>query len=122
MFNFEKLDVWQRANELADLVYKVTRTFPDDERFGLTNQMRRAAVSVSSNIAEGSARSSRNDNARFLEIATGSLFEVVAQSFISRRQGFLNEPDFKTLYTTADELGRMLSGLRRSLRESARTD
>ena len=122
MFNFEKLDVWQRANELADLVYKVTRTFPDDERFGLSNQMRRAAVSVSSNIAEGSARSSRNDNARFLEIATGSLFEVVAQSFISRRQGFLNEPDFKTLYTTADELGRMLSGLRRSLRESARTD
>ena len=122
MFNFEKLDVWQRANEFADIVYKVTRAFPDDERFGLTNQMRRAAVSVSSNIAEGSARSSRNDNARFLEIATGSLFEVVAQSFISRRQGFLTEPDFKTLYATADELGRMLSGLRRSLRESAQTD
>lgn len=95
MFNFEKLDVWQRANELADLVYKVTRTFSEDERFGLTNQMRRAAVSVSSNIAEGSARSSRNDNARFLEIATGSLFEVVAQRFIGRRQGFLTEPDFK---------------------------
>lgn len=122
MFNFEKLDVWQRANEFADLVYKVTRSFPDDERFGLTNQMRRAAVSVSSNIAEGSARSSRTDNARFVEIATGSLFEVVAQGFISRRQGFLTEPDFKTLYATADELGRMLSGLRRSLRESARTD
>jgi four helix bundle protein len=122
MFNFEKLDVWQRANGFADLVYKVTKTFPEDERFGLTNQMRRAAVSVSSNIAEGSARSSRNDNARFLEIATGSLFEVVAQSFISRRQGFLTEPDFKTLYATADELGRMLSGLRRSLRESARTE
>jgi len=122
MFNFDKLDVWQRANGFADLVYKVTKTFPEDERFGLTNQMRRAAVSVSSNIAEGSARSSRNDNARFLEIATGSLFEVVAQSFISRRQGFLTEPDFKTIYATADELGRMLSGLRRSLRESARTE
>jgi four helix bundle protein len=122
MFNFEKLDVWQRANGFADLVYKVTKTFPEDERFGLTNQMRRAAVSVSSNIAEGSARSSRNDNARFLEIATGSLFEVVARSFISRRQGFLTEPDFKTIYATADELGRMLSGLRRSLRESARTE
>ncbi len=122
MFNFEKLDVWQRANGFADLVYKVTKTFPEDERFGLTNQMRRAAVSVSSNIAEGSARSSRNDNARFLEIATGSLFEVVAQSFISRRQGFLTEPDFKTIYATDDELGRMLSGLRRSLRESARTE
>ena len=120
MFNFEKLDVWQRANELADLVYRVTRNFPDDERFGLTNQMRRAAVSVSSNIAEGSARSSRSDNARFLEIATGSLFEVVAQSFISRRQGFLSDPDFTMLYTSADELGRILSGLRRSLLEGAR--
>ena len=98
----------------------LTRNFPDDERFGLTNQMRRAAVSVSSNIAEGSARSSRSDNARFLEIATGSLFEVVAQSFISRRQGFLSDPDFTMLYTSADELGRMLSGLRRSLLEGAR--
>ena len=70
--------------------------------------------------AEGSARSSRSDNARFLEIATGSLFEVVAQSFISRRQGFLSDPDFTMLYTSADELGRMLSGLRRSLLEGAR--
>jgi len=115
MFNFEKLDVWQRANGFADLVYKVTKTFPEDERFGLTNQMRRAAVSVSSNIAEGSARSSRNDNARFLEIATGSLFEVISQSVISKRQGFLSEADYLRLYVAAEEQSRMLSGLRRSL-------
>ena len=88
MFNFEKLDVWQKAIDFADLVYKHTRNFPADERFRLTNQMRRAAVSISSNIAEGTSRVSQTDFARFVEIATGSLFEVVSQAFIGGRQGF----------------------------------
>ncbi len=117
MFSFERLDTWQKSIDFADLVYRITRAFPDDERFGLTSQMRRAAVSVSSNIAEGSARFSKADFARFLEIATGSLFEVVSQSFVSRRQGFLSEADFKILYAAAEEQGRMLSGLRRSVLE-----
>jgi len=86
MFNFERLQVWKKSIDFADMDYRVTRAFPDDERFGLTSQMRRAAVSISSNIAEGSAR--------FLEIATGSVFEVVSQSFISRNQGFLSEIGF----------------------------
>jgi four helix bundle protein len=115
MFNFEKLDVWQKAIDFADLVYNRTRGFPADERFGLTNQMRRAAVSVSSNIAEGTSRISQTDFARFIEIATGSVFEVVSQSFIGRRQGFLTEEGFRALYSSADEIGRMLSGLRKSL-------
>jgi len=119
MFNFEKLETWQKAIAFADLVYQMTRGFPDDERFGLTNQMRRAAVSVSSNIAEGSARNSKNDYARFLEIATGSLFEVVSQSFVGRRQKFLSEADFNKLYAAAEEQGKMLSGLRRSVLENA---
>jgi four helix bundle protein len=118
MFNFEKLETWQKTIAFADLVYETTRNFPVDERFGLTNQMRRAAVSVSSNIAEGSARYSKNDYARFLEIATGSLFEVVSQSFVGQRQGFLSEADFKKLYAAAEEQGKMLSGLRRSVLES----
>jgi len=118
MFNFEKLETWQKAIAFADLVYEVTRNFPGDERFGLTNQMRRAAVSVSSNIAEGSARNSKNDYARFLEIATGSLFEAVSQSFVGRRQGFLSEADFNKLYAAAEEQGKMLSGLRRSVLEN----
>lgn len=118
MFNFEKLETWQKAISFADLVYEVTRNFPSEERFGLTNQMRRAAVSISSNIAEGAARNSRNDYARFLEIATGSLFEVVSQSFIGRRQGFLSETNFTRLYSAAEEQGKMLSGLRRSVLES----
>jgi four helix bundle protein len=115
MSNFEKLEVWQKAIDFADLVYSITRAFSDDERFGLTNQMRRAAVSVSSNIAEGSSRSSHNDFARFVEIASGSLFEVVSESFVSRRQGFLLETDFTRLYAAAEEQSKMSSGLRRLL-------
>jgi four helix bundle protein len=115
MFNFEKLDVCQKAIDFADLVYNHTRHFPADERFGLTNQMRRAAVSVSSHIAEGTSRMSQTDFARFIEIATGSVFEVVSQSFIGRRQGFLTEEAFGMPYSAADEIGRMLSGLRKSL-------
>ncbi len=106
MFNFEKLDVWQKAIDFADLVYKHTRNFPADERFGLTNQMRRAAVSISSNIAEGTSRMSQIDFARFIEIATGSVFEVVSQSFIGRRQGFLNEENFRAMYNAGDEIRR----------------
>ena len=115
MFNFEKLDVWRKAIDFADLIYNKTRTFPSDERFGLTNQLRRAAVSISSNIAEGLSRSSKSDFARFVEIATGSVFEVVSQAFIAQRQSFLSEDQFRKIYTGAEELSRMLSGLRKSL-------
>ena len=115
MFGFEKLDVWQKAIDFADVVYSTTRGFPADERFGLTNQMRRAAVSISSNIAEGSSRNSRKDFARFIEIATGSLFEVVSQAHIGRNQGFLSAEEFQMIYAASEEQSRMLSGLRRSL-------
>jgi four helix bundle protein len=80
--------------------------------------MRRAAVSISSNLAEGSARSSRPDFARFVEIANGSLFEVVSQATISKRQEFLPETDFNQLYSACEKQSKMLSGLRRSLLES----
>jgi four helix bundle protein len=115
MFKFEKLDVWQKAIDFADLVYSKTKSFPSDERFGLTNQMRRAAVSVSSNIAEGSARISDVDFARFVEIATGSLFEVVSQATVAKRQGYVSDKDFGGIYKGAEKQGRMLSGLRRAL-------
>ena len=121
MFNFEELEVWHKALEFADSVYTITRSFPGDERFGLTNQMRRSAVSISSNIAEGSSRNSRKDFARFIEIATGSVFEVVSQSFIARNQGLLDPADFARLYSAAQEQSRMLSGLRRNLLEEKNT-
>ena len=115
MFNFEKLEVWHKAIAFADSIYSVTRTYPGDERFGLTNQMRRAAVSISSNIAEGTSRASKNDFARFLEIATGSVFEIVSQSVISKNQGFLSEENYRRIYSAAEEQSRMLSGLKKSL-------
>src|SRR3954452_16533619 len=114
MFNFEKLEVWQKAIDFADLVYVDTRSFPSDERFGLTSQMRRAAVSVSSNLAEGSSRHSKTDFARFVEIATGSIFEVVSQAFVAKRQRFLSDDQFEILYRAAEEQSRMQSGLRKA--------
>jgi four helix bundle protein len=118
MFNFEKLECWQHAIDFGDLIYRLTRDFPGAERFGLTNQMRRAAVSVSANSTEGSSRRSRSDNARFVEIATGLLFEVVSEAFIAKRQALLTEAAFAQLYSVAERQGRMLSGLRNSLLET----
>ena len=118
MFNFEKLDVWQEAIQFADLMYELTGDFPGEERFGLTSQMRRAAVSISSNLAEGSSRISRTDFARFVEIATGSLFEVVSQSTIALRRRIIARNDYSQIYAAAEKQSKMLSGLRRSLSEA----
>jgi four helix bundle protein len=115
MSNFEKLEAWQHAIEIADSVYELTRPFPADERFGLTNQMRRTAVSISSNLAEGSSRSSRTDFARFVEISTGSVFELVSQACVAKRQTFLTTANFEKLYAIAEREGKILSGLCNSL-------
>ncbi len=117
MFGFEKLDVWQKAVEYADLIYWVTQSFPAEERFGLTSQLRRSAVSVSSNIAEGSSRSSDTDLARFVEIAYGSLLESVSELEIAKRQRFLNDDMFGKAYKKAEDLAKMLSGFRRALKK-----
>ncbi len=119
MFRFEKLDVWHKAVEYADLVYRVTQGFPAEERFGLTSQLRRSAVSVSSNIAEGTSRRSDVDLARFIEIAYGSLLESVSELQIAKRQQFLNDEMLKKAYKSAEDLAKMLSGLRRTLKGKA---
>jgi len=116
MFNFEKLEVWQKSIAYAGAVYRATKTFPKEEQFGLTNQIRRAAVSIASNIAEGSARPPA-DYARFLSYAAGSLFEVVTQATIARNETFITPEIYQKLYIDAEEISRMLSGLRRSLGE-----
>ena len=118
MFKFEKLDVWQKAMEYADLVYKVTQAFPSEERYGLTSQLRRSAVSVSSNIAEGASRSSETDYARFIEIAYGSLLESVSELEVARRQGFLSQDVFGQVYESAEAVARQLSAFRRTLLSS----
>lgn len=115
MFRYEKLDGWHKAIAFASRVYEITKSFPADERFGLTSQMRRAVVSLSSNIAEGSSRTSDADFSRFIEISYGSLMEVVSQSVIAKQHGFVAEDQQQDLYELAQQLGRMLSGLKPSL-------
>lgn len=114
MFKFEKLAVWQRAVGFADLIYTHSQSFPDSEKFGLTNQIRRAAVSVSSNIAEGSARPDP-DFARFIGYAAGSLYEVITQTTIARNRRYLTADPLAAIYDEGEEISRMLSGLRDSL-------
>ncbi|MEX2176639.1 MAG: four helix bundle protein [Pirellulaceae bacterium] len=120
MFKFEKLEVWQLSIVFADRVYAVTSAFPGEERFGLTSQLRRAAVSISSNIAEGSSRSSDSDFARFIEIAYGSLMEVVSQIHLANRREFVRDEDLQDIRVQAERLAKMLSGLRAKLRPDTR--
>jgi four helix bundle protein len=120
MFGFEKLDVWQESLEVGDTVYELTREFPDYERFGLARQMRRAAVSISSSIAEGSSRASKKDSARFVELAYGSVLELVSQLHIAQRQESVDTATARSLYLQAEKIARMLSGLQSHLRQSSK--
>ena len=114
-FRFEKLAVWQEAIAYASMVYTLTKSFPAEERFGLTPQLRRAAVSISANLAEGTSRTTDKDFARFVEIAYGSLMETVSEATIAQQQSLITPEQFSELRQQADKLARMLSGLRSSL-------
>lgn len=113
-YAFENLEVWQKSRKLVKSVYQLTGAFPNEERFGLTSQLRRASISVSSNIAEGSTRWSRKDQARFYEIAFGSLIEVLNQSILSNDLDFIQDDSLKSLRTEIDSIGRMLNSLHQS--------
>ena len=115
MFRFEKLDVWHKSVEFAAAIYGLTERFPAKERFGLTSQLRRSAVSISANIAEGSSRSSAKDFSRFVEIAYGSLCESVSHLTIAVSQGFIARDESRMMYDQAEELGRMLTAFRSTL-------
>jgi four helix bundle protein len=115
MFGFEELEVWHKAIDLTDSVYEFARPFPTEERFGLTSQMRRASVSIASNIAEGSGRGSPADFTRFIEFSYSSLMELVTESTIAHRRGFLPQENFDKTYEKCEHVARMLSGLRASL-------
>lgn len=104
---------------LVEDVYRVTATFPMQERFGLTSQLRRAAVSVPSNIGEGKRRKREKAFANHLDIALGSQGELEVQLEIAKRVGFLNEADYKRLQQQAEEVGRMLNGLISSIQDQS---
>jgi four helix bundle protein len=113
-YSFENLEVWQKSRELVKEIYAATSTYPKEEKFGLTSQLRRASVSISSNIAEGSTRWSKKDQSRFYEIAYGSLIEVLNQSTLSKDLNFLLETQLTELRTKIDQIARMLNALYQS--------
>jgi four helix bundle protein len=109
------LKVWQRSIDLAEHIYRLTAAFPKSELFGLTSQMRRAAVSIPSNTAEGWGRSNRKDYSRFVLIARGSNDELQTQLVIAQRLGFADEARISEAAAISDEIGRMLAGLHKFL-------
>lgn len=109
------LKAFQLADALVLEVYRVTRSFPRDEQFGLVSQLRRAAVSVPSNIVEGCGRSTEKERLRFLEIAFGSLREVIYQLELAHRLGYTSEETAQALAEQSDEAARVLAGLIRSI-------
>jgi four helix bundle protein len=119
MRDHRKLRAFELADELALTVYRETKDFPRNEQFGLGSQIRRAAVSVVSNIVEGCARPSKSDYIRFLNIAYGSVRELEYQVSLARRLGFLNEPPPRVIESQCEETGKVIYGLIRGLRHKA---
>jgi len=110
----KKLNVWKRSIDLTINIYELTEKFPNSELYGLVSQLRRAAVSVPSNIAEGSSRSSKNDRARFYEIARSSLAEIDTQIEIALRLKYLSEDELQEFHQTINEVFAMLSTLKQN--------
>lgn len=114
--SYTDLEVWQMGMILVDEVYRLTKAFPAKEKFGLTSQLRRSAVSIPSNIAEGWGRHVTNEYVQFLRYARGSLYEAETQLRIARRNGYLNEEALTALLHHTNRLGKMLLALMRALR------
>ena len=119
---FEDLLVWQKGMALVKIVYEITRSFPNDERFGLVAQMRRAAVSIPSNIAEGQARHSTREFVLFISHAEGSVAELSTQLLLCVELGFCTDEQIKEAAELTKELRRMLNALRRKLEGLERSD
>ena len=113
--SFDKLLVWQRAHSLVLKIYEDTNSFPKEEIWGLTSQIRRSAVSVPSNIVEGKARGSRKDFKRFLLIARGSLEEVKYQSLLAKELKYMNDEQYEEITVMIEDVGRLLGGMIRKV-------
>lgn len=114
--SYQDLEVWRFAVDWTEDIYRTTAAWPSDERFGLISQVRRAAVSVASNIAEGAARRSTGEFLQFVGMAQGSLAEAETQLLIATRLGYLREPDHYALTESADRISRMLASLASALK------
>lgn len=120
MKTFRDLLVWQKAMDLVTQLYKVTSAFPQEELYGITSQIRRSGVSVPSNIAEGYGRRSTKDYVRYLNMATGSLYELETQLQISNNLDLLSDDDYKPLDEATREIERMITALRKKILESSK--
>lgn len=116
--DYRELEVWQLAMNMVEGLYRLTRDFPKQEEYRLTSQLLRAAVSVPANIAEGNARASRKDYARFISIARGSLAETETLLMLARRTGLGRPEPIDSALSEADRIGRMLNSLHRSLEKT----
>ncbi|KAF0128448.1 MAG: hypothetical protein FD155_3261 [Bacteroidetes bacterium] len=114
-YSFEKLQVWQEVRKLTKEVYLVTINFPDFERFGLVSQMRRAIISVGSNIAEGSSRRTPKDQAHFYSISYGSLIELLSQLTVSLDLGYINDQQYTELRTSVEYISKQINYLSKAI-------
>ena len=114
--SYQDLEVWKKSIDLAEMVYRVSAQLPPEEKFGLISQIRRAAASVSANIAEGAERNATGEFLQFLGIASGSLAEVETFLILAERLGMVTQDKISPLQAQAADVGRMLNGLKRSLR------
>ena len=113
-FSFEKLEVWQESISLTKMIYHLTKKFPSEEKFGLISQLRRASVSVASNLAEGTSRKTNKDKARFTTIAFSSSMEVLNQLIISKELLFISNKDYNLARVKIEKISNMLNALRKS--------
>jgi four helix bundle protein len=115
MFNFERLDVYKEAISFAKKIYKITKKFPKEELFGVSNQLRKAALSIPLNISEGSSRS-KKEFKHFLNIAIGSVYECIPLIEISREENYISAEDSEILYMDCSKIAAMLSALKNSIK------
>jgi len=117
MHNFKKLNIWQNSVNFVTEIYRLTRTFPAKERFGLISQMERSALSIPANIAEGSAKTSNKDFARFLEISIGSSFELETELIVAKNLGYLDDEKYLYFQNKISELQKMINGFKNKLQQ-----
>ena len=113
---FKDLNTWKEGHKLVLLVYRVTKTFPKEEKYGLTDQMRRCAVSITSNVAEGFSRQGKKEKIQFYYTAKGSLTELLNQLIISRDVNYISDDQFRALENQLDTVGKLLTGLIKSMK------
>lgn len=116
-FRFEKLEVWKEANQYANRIYQITKLFPRDELFALTDQLKRAASSIPANIAEGSGSSSKKDFCHYLDIAIKSIYETVSHLYLAQDQKYISEDQRNILYKEAELLAKKIQMLKRWLKK-----